>query len=66
MVMLSSNLKGVDDKEGENVPEGLPVVVDAHVHIFPSNIFSAIWTWFDENAWPIRYRLTTSRVLGHL
>ncbi len=64
--MLRSNLKGVDDKEGENVPEGLPIVVDAHVHIFPSNIFSAIWTWFDENAWPIRYRLTTSRVLGHL
>ncbi len=66
MVMLRPNLKGVDDKEGENVPEGLPVVVDAHVHIFPSNIFSAIWTWFDENAWPIRYRLSTSGVLGHL
>ena len=64
--MLRRNLPRVDDKEGENVPEGLPIVVDAHVHIFPSNIFSAIWAWFDENAWPIRYRLTTSRVLGHL
>ena len=64
--MLRRNLPGIEDKEGENVPKGLPIVVDGHVHIFPSNIFSAIWTWFDENAWPIRYRLTTSQVLGHL
>ena len=64
--MLRSNLPRIDDEEGENVPEGLPIVVDAHVHIFPSNIFSAIWQWFDENAWPIRYRLTTSRVLDYL
>ena len=39
MVMLRPNLKGVDDKEGENVPEGLPIVVDAHVHIFPATYF---------------------------
>jgi len=67
--MLRSNLPRIDDEEGENVPEGLPVVVDAHVHIvhiFPSNIFSAIWTWFDENAWPVRYRLSTSQVFEYL
>jgi len=64
--MLRPNLPSIDDKEGEYVPEGLPTVVDAHVHIFPNNIFSAIWSWFDENAWPIRYRLATSSVFGHL
>ena len=64
--MLKPNLPGIDDEEGKKIPEGLPLVVDAHVHIFPSNIFSAIWAWFDENAWPIRYRLSTSAVLGHL
>ncbi|MBU2498760.1 MAG: amidohydrolase [Proteobacteria bacterium] len=64
--MLRPNLPSIDDAEGENVPEGLPAVVDAHVHIFPDNIFSAIWSWFDENAWPIRYRLSTSRLLGLL
>ncbi|MFH1480154.1 MAG: amidohydrolase family protein [Pseudomonadota bacterium] len=64
--MLRPKLPTIDDKEGVNVPEGLPGVIDAHAHIFPRNLFSAIWTWFDENAWPVRYRLTTSRVLGHL
>jgi predicted TIM-barrel fold metal-dependent hydrolase len=64
--MLSSDCPGIDDVEGEGIPQGLPPVVDAHVHIFPNNIFSAIWAWFDENAWPIRYRLSTSAVLEHL
>ncbi len=64
--MLRPNLPAIDDKEDVSVPEGLPLVVDAHVHIFPSNIFSAIWEWFDENAWPIRYRFTTSRLLDYL
>ncbi|MBL7203903.1 MAG: amidohydrolase family protein [Desulfobacteraceae bacterium] len=64
--MLRPNLPSIDDKEGEYVPQELPSVVDAHVHIFPNNIFSAIWSWFDENAWPIRYRLATSSVFRHL
>ena len=64
--MLGPHLPSIDDEEGESVPEGLPPVVDAHVHIFPENLFSAIWAWFDENAWPIRYRLTGSQALEHL
>jgi len=64
--MLRPHLPSIDDAEGENLPEGLPAVVDAHVHIFPENIFSAIWSWFDENAWPIRYRLTASGVFDFL
>ncbi|UCD91524.1 MAG: amidohydrolase [Desulfobacterales bacterium] len=64
--MLRPNLPALNDKEDVSVPEGFPMVVDSHVHIFPSNIFSAIWQWFDENAWPIRYRLSTSRVLEYL
>jgi uncharacterized protein len=64
--MLNPNLKSLNDPEGKNVPEGFPPVVDAHVHIFPDNIFSAIRAWFDENAWSIRYRLTTSEVFEYL
>lgn len=64
--MLRPNLPGIDDQEGTTVPIGLPRVVDAHVHIFPRNIFAAIWQWFDENAWPIRYQLSTSRTLEFL
>jgi hypothetical protein len=64
--MLKPNLPSIDDVERESVPEGLPVTVDAHVHIFPGSVFSAIWAWFDDNAWPIRYRLSSSAVLEHL
>ncbi len=64
--MLRPNLPAINDEEGLIVPEGLPIVMDAHVHIFPHNIFSAIRQWFNENAWPIRYRLSTSQVLDYL
>ena len=64
--MLKSNLPAIGDKEGTSIPKDLPLVVDAHVHIFPQNIFSAVWQWFDENAWPIRYRLSTARVFDYL
>jgi len=64
--MLRPNLPSLDDEEGETLPGDLPQVFDAHVHIFPDSIFSAIRAWFDENAWPIRYRLTTSELLEYL
>lgn len=64
--MLRPNLPAIGDEEGKRAPEGLPPVVDAHVHIFPRNIFSAIWAWFDENAWPIRYRMSSSEALEYL
>jgi predicted TIM-barrel fold metal-dependent hydrolase len=65
-MMLRPKLPAIDDGEGESVPKGLPPVVDAHVHIFPKNIFSAIWAWFDEHAWPIRYRMSASEALRYL
>jgi predicted TIM-barrel fold metal-dependent hydrolase len=65
-MMLRPKLPAIDDEEGEGVPEEFSRLVDAHVHIFPGNIFSAIWAWFDENAWPIRYRMTASEALRYL
>jgi predicted TIM-barrel fold metal-dependent hydrolase len=64
--MLKPNLPTIHDEEGARVPKGLPMVVDAHVHIFPHDIFSAIRHWFDENAWRIRYQLTTSKVFDFM
>lgn len=64
--MLKPNLPMIHDEEGACVPTGLPMVVDAHVHIFPHDIFSAIRHWFDENAWRIRYQLTTSKVFDFM
>jgi len=64
--MLKTNMPSVNDKEGSEVPAGLPPVIDAHVHIFPRNIFSAIWKWFDENAWHIRYQMTSSQIFDFL
>lgn len=64
--MLRPDLPGIDDAEGDAVPPGLPAVVDAHVHLFPRRLFSAVWRWFDQHAWPIRYRLPAAGVLDHL
>ena len=64
--MLRPKMPSVNDKEGSKVPASLPPIIDAHVHIFPSNIFSAIRKWFDENAWHIRYQMTSSQIFEFL
>ncbi|MDZ7696465.1 MAG: amidohydrolase family protein [Deltaproteobacteria bacterium] len=64
--LLHSPLPAVNDVEGEAVPENLPPVVDAHVHLFPDQIFSAIYQWFDRYGWPIRYRLKATEVVEFL
>ncbi|MFV0439407.1 MAG: amidohydrolase family protein [Desulfopila sp.] len=64
--MLHPNMPSVNDQEERHVPAGLPPVIDAHVHVFPENIFSAVWQWFDRNGWCIRYRLTSSQILAFL
>lgn len=64
--MLTSSLPTLSDIEGVRVAAGLPPVVDAHVHIFPGNIFKAVRRWFDVNAWHIRYQLSTVEVFDFL
>ena len=54
------------DQEGQSVPSGLPPIIDAHVHIFPQEIFTSIWKWFDDNAWHIRYQMNSSRIFDFL
>lgn len=72
--MLGTPLPAVDDPEGAKVPEALPFVVDAHVHLFPDALLAAIRDWFDRYGWPIRYRMRAreipkfllSRGIGHV
>lgn len=64
--MLETPLPALNDPEGERIDEALPFTVDAHVHVFPDPLFSAIWKWFDIYAWPIRYRFTASQVIEFL
>ena len=59
-------LAGVDDEEGARLPDDLPPVIDAHVHVFPDAIFRAVWRWFDNYGWPIRYKLYADDVVTHL
>ncbi|AKJ01080.1 hypothetical protein ATI61_114211 [Archangium gephyra] len=59
-------LPALNDEEGPRLPEGLPPVVDAHVHLFPDGVFEAIWRWFDRYGWPIRYKLHTPQVVSFL
>lgn len=56
----------LDDEEGARVPDDLPPLVDAHVHVFPDRLFNAVWRWFDRFGWPIRYRLYADQVIEHL
>ncbi len=64
--MLVPNMISISDQEDAKVPYDLPAVIDAHVHIFPESFFSALWQWFDQNAWHIRYQLRSSQVLAFL
>jgi uncharacterized protein len=59
-------LPALEDEEGPRLPEGLPPVVDAHVHLFPDGVFEAVWRWFDQYGWPIRYKLHTPQVVSFL
>ncbi|HVY46279.1 MAG TPA: amidohydrolase family protein [Minicystis sp.] len=54
------------DPEGARVAAGLPPVVDAHVHLFPDRVIEAIWRWFEQHAWGIRYPLHAPEALGFL
>ncbi len=65
-MMLKPNMPYMDDEEGLKVPPGLPPIIDSHVHIFPSTIFSAVWKWFDKYAWHIRYQMTSTQVMEFL
>ncbi len=65
-LILGKPLPALHDAEGNGIPESLPPVVDAHVHLFPEVFFSAIWRWFDQFGWPIRYKLKASEVLEFL
>jgi len=64
--VLRSPLPSINDREGKKLPSQIPRVVDAHVHIFPKKIFESVWRWFDQNAWPIRYRLRSCDVPAFL
>lgn len=63
---LHPNMPFFNDKEGDRLPIGLPPLMDSHVHIFPRNILSAVWQWFDHNGWTIRYKYDSTEILDFL
>ncbi len=64
--MLEYNFKLLDDSEGNQLPKGVDKLIDTHVHVFPDNILEAIWWWFDNYAWPIRYKLKSDELIEFL
>ena len=64
--LLEVPLAKIDDLEGERVPDNLPSIVDAHVHLFPDAFFASVWHWFDRFGWPIRYKMSASEVIEFL
>ncbi|MDI1483865.1 amidohydrolase family protein [Polyangium sp. y55x31] len=59
-------LPAANDEEGERLSSSLPEVIDAHVHLFPEPVFEALWRWFDQYGWPIRYKLKAREVVQFL
>jgi hypothetical protein len=59
-------LPALGDEEGDRVDAELPPVWDAHVHVFPDRLFQAVWRWFEEHGWPIRYPLLAPEVASFL
>jgi len=64
--LLSAPLPMINEPEGRRVPDSLPFVVDAHVHLFPDYLFAPIWQWFEKYGWPIRYRLSSEKIIDFL
>lgn len=59
-------LPGLNDREGDTIPEIMDRVIDSHVHLFPRMIFDAVWRWFDKYGWPVRYKLHSTDLLNFL
>ena len=64
--MAGGPLPALNDIDGEWVPSGIGPVVDAHVHVFPAPVFKAVWGWFQEYGWPIRYQLSSGDLIQFL
>jgi predicted TIM-barrel fold metal-dependent hydrolase len=60
---LKLPLAPLDDAEGTAVPASLPLIVDAHVHVFPQAIFATMWQWFERYAWRVRYQLEPAEII---
>ena len=41
-------------------------ILDCHTHFFPEGLFQAIWRWFDEYGWNIRYKIPAEEVVTQL
>ena len=63
---MKGPLPALNDVAGDFIPPGIPSVVDAHVHVFPEPIFKAVWGWFEEYGWPVRYQLTSEKLIQYL
>ena len=61
--LMQGRIAALNDIEGDRIPSGLAPVVDAHIHVFPDPIFKAVWQWFEEYGWPIRYQLTSANLI---
>jgi uncharacterized protein len=64
--MLNPSLPAIADLEDSFLPQDLPPVIDAHVHLFPDKLFTAVWQWFDAYGWPIRHKLGSDAILSFL
>lgn len=47
-------------------PPAAPLLIDAHVHLFPDRLAAAVRAWFDKHAWDIQHRIGVEEALATL
>ena len=55
--MLNTPLPAIDDTEMDSIPMPMPCVIDAHVHLFPDEIFNAVWKKTAKSFWSMLLNL---------
>ena len=63
-----SSSEPTDDEEPVALDEG-PIdrpVIDFHTHLFPTRLFQAIWQYFEQHLWPVRYQGETDHLVETL
>jgi predicted TIM-barrel fold metal-dependent hydrolase len=48
------------------LPEGIPGLIDIHVHFYPQRMLEKVWRYFDNAFWPVIYRGTDEERVAQL
>jgi predicted TIM-barrel fold metal-dependent hydrolase len=66
---FSPRRRSLNQEPGTSPEQPIPVdrpFIDFHTHLFPTRLFRAIWSYFEEHLWPVRYQGETDQLIQTL